>query len=39
MGRLARTLQLEISLKKNHETILWKYQQKEHKKYKRSLST
>ena len=38
MGRLAKTQQLEISLKWNHQTILWKYQQKEHK-YKGSLST
>ena len=26
-------------MKQNHQTILWKYQQKEHKKYKGSLST
>ena len=34
-----QTQQLEISLKYNHQTILWNYQQKEHKKYRGSLST
>ena len=39
MGRLPKTQQLEISLKLKDQTILWKYQQKEHKKYKGSSST
>ena len=40
MGRLAKTQQLEILLKENYQTILWKYRQKyRHKKYKGSLST